>query len=326
MKRWYINVGFVILAALLPLVISDPYKMRVLIMMFTYMIIAMSINLIVGYCGQLDFGRSAFVGIGAYFSALTMLKLHLPFWPAFLGAGLFAGLIGAGLGFLCRKSTFDYLTLLTIGFNEIARLIFLNWFPVTGGAMGVKNVPVPDLGFITLDTNVKYFYFVLFWVVVTYVSIAHLNKSKYGRAFQATRDDALAALYSGINVPKYKILNFAIASVFTGLAGALQVHYTGYASPLIYTLDESIFLLQMPILGGLGSLPGSILGTIILVILPEISRTFYQYRLMFVGLLMVVMMTWAPNGLLGPGGLGSWAKAAFLRFRSNGYRLKRKEV
>ncbi|MEL7566849.1 MAG: branched-chain amino acid ABC transporter permease, partial [Dehalobacterium sp.] len=112
MKRSYIGIGCVILAGLLPLVISDPYKMRVLIMMLTYMIIAMSINLIVGNCGQLDFGRSAFVGIGAYFSALTMLKLNLPFLPAFLGAGLFAGLVGAALGFVCRKSTFDYLTLL----------------------------------------------------------------------------------------------------------------------------------------------------------------------------------------------------------------------
>ncbi|MEL7566290.1 MAG: branched-chain amino acid ABC transporter permease, partial [Dehalobacterium sp.] len=206
------------------------------------------------------------------------------------------------------------------------RLIFLNWFPVTGGAMGIKNVPVPNLGFVTLDSNIKYFYFALFWVVVTYVSMNHLNRSKYGRAFKAIRDDDLATLYSGVNVPKYKILNFAIASVFTGLAGALQVHYTGYCSPLIYTLDESIFLLQMPILGGLGSMPGSIVGTIILVILPEISRTFYQYRLMFIGVLMVIMMTWAPNGLLGPGGLGSWVKANFLQFRLNGYRFKRKEV
>lgn len=208
------------------------------------------------------------------------------------------------MGVLCRKTSFDYLTLITIGFNEICRLVFLNWIPVTNGAMGLRRIPSPSLFGFEIDTNVKYFYFALVMLVICYIAIKRLTQSKIGRAFCAIRDDDIAAAYSGINVPRYKTLNFAIASFFTGIAGSLLVHYTCYASPFNYTLDESIYQLQMAILGGLGSLPGSILGTAILVIAPEISRTFYQYRLVFIGVLMVLMMIWAPNGILGRDGIG----------------------
>ncbi|MDI6870979.1 MAG: branched-chain amino acid ABC transporter permease [Bacillota bacterium] len=293
-----------VLAALIPLVVRGDYHLRVLNMVMLYSIVALSINLIVGFSGQLDFGRSAFVGLGAYWSAILMLRLHVPFLVAFLSAGLFCTLIGAGLGLLCRKSSFDYLTLITIGFNEICRLIFLNWLPVTNGAMGLRRIPAPSLFGFTFDTNVRYFYFSLVLLTLCYVAIRRITKSKLGRAFEAVRDDPIAAAYSGIRVPDYKVLNFALASFFTGIAGSAMVHYTQYASPFNYTLDESIYQLQMAILGGLGSLPGSILGTALLVIAPEISRVFYEYRLMFVGVLMVVMMIWAPNGILGRAGIG----------------------
>jgi branched-chain amino acid transport system permease protein len=301
-----ISPGFfaVALACLIPLVVRNDYHLRVLNMVLLYSIVALSINLIVGFCGQLDFGRSAFIGLGAYCSAIFMQRFGAPFWIAFVSAGLFCTVVGAGLGVLCRKSTFDYLTLITIGFNEICRLIFLNWQDVTGGAMGLRRVPIPNLFGYAVDTNVKYFYFALVLLAICYVAIRRISKSKMGRAFEAVRDDPIAAAYSGIPVPTYKVINFAVASFFTGIAGSAMVHYTQYASPYNYTLDESIYILQMAILGGLGSLPGSILGTAILVIAPEISRTFYEYRLMFVGLMMVTMMIWAPNGILGKHGIG----------------------
>ncbi|MBR2189349.1 MAG: branched-chain amino acid ABC transporter permease [Eubacterium sp.] len=315
-KQNLVPLIVVILAILLPVVVTNAYLMRVFIMMLCYMIIAMSINLIVGYCGQLDFGRSAFVGLGAYFSAIVSMRLGVPFIISFIGAGVFAGLVGAALGMVCRKSTFDYLTLMTMGFNEICRLIFINCDKLTGGALGIKKVPKPNLGFIVLDTPRKYYYFVLIFVVLTFVIIRNIIGSKYGRAFMAIRDDATATLYMGIDVAGYKVFNFAVASVFSGIAGALMAHYTGYVSPASYTLDESILMLQMPILGGLGSLPGSIVGTIILQVLPEISRTFYQYRLMFIGVLMVVLMGLAPNGLLGKGGIVDKIRFAVMKKQS----------
>ncbi len=293
-----------LVAAFIPLVFTDEYVRRVINMVLLYSIVALSINLIVGFSGQLDMGRAAFVGIGMYWSAIMMLRFHLPWILAFLSAGFVCAFVGALLGLLCRRSSFDYLTLITIGFNIIVNLILLNWIPVTNGAMGMRLVPSPELFGFVFETNLSYYYFALVILALCYITIKRICKSKIGRAFMALRDDPIAAEYSGINVPNYKLLNFAIASFFTGIAGSALVHYTHYATPYIVTNDESIYMLQMAILGGLGSLPGSILGSAILVIAPEISRTFYQYRLIFVGIIMVVMMIWSPNGLLGKAGVG----------------------
>jgi branched-chain amino acid transport system permease protein len=269
-----------------------------------YSIIALSVNLIVGFSGQLDFGRSAFTGLGGYFSAIMFTSFDVPFIVAFIGSGLFAALVGLILGALCRKSTFDYLTLITIGFSEIIRLIIGNWKTVTGGTFGFRTSRPVFFGF-ELKDQVSMFYFCFILLIVSYVIIQRIINSKMGRAFQAIRDDQIAAAYAGINVPRYKMICFSIGSFFTGLAGAAIVHYTRFASPANHTIDESLIMLQMAILGGLGSLPGSIVGTFILVVIPEISRTFYQFRLLFMGILMVVLMLFAPNGLFGKQGLYS---------------------
>ena len=303
-QRIRYDLVIALLALAIPLIIENDYYLRVINMVLLYSVVALSINLVVGFCGQLDFGRAAFVGLGAYCSALMMLKLNLPFWMSFLGAGLFAAFFGLLLGLLCMKSSFDYLTLITIGFLEIVRLIMLNWIPVTNGAMGLRRVPPPSFFGYYFDTNVKFFYFALVFLAVCYIAIERLSKSKIGRAFGALRDDPIAASYSGINVPLFKTINFTIASFFSGVAGSALVHYTQYASPYNYTLDQSIYQLQFAIIGGLGNLFGSVIGTAILVIAPEISRVFYEYRLMFIGIIMVIMMIYAPDGIMGKRGIG----------------------
>lgn len=304
MKKKLRTPLLILFALFLPAIIRDEYYIRIVNVFYLYAVVVLSINLIVGFCGQLDMGRAAFMGLGAYCSAILTVKLGFPFLLSFCLAGVFSGLTGALLGFLCRKSTFDYLTLVTIGFNVICQVVFLNWIPVTGGVMGISRVPVPNIFGFYFDTNARFYYCALFFLAASYVAIKRISISKLGRAFEAIRDDSIAAAYSGIDVAYCKILNFAVGSVFTGLAGALSVHYTQYASPFNYTLDESIYQLQMAILGGLGSLPGSLVGTFILVVFPEISRSFYEYRLFFVGVLMVIMMLYCPNGLMGKSGAG----------------------
>jgi len=305
-KNKKINYGpiFIVFMIFIPFIVKDEYQLRIINLVLLYSIVALSINLIVGFSGQLDFGRSAFVGLGGYWSATMMLRFHLPFIIAFISAGLFCAFVGFVLGMLCRKSSFDYLTLITIGFNIICMQVFLNWIPITNGAMGLRLVPSAALFGFSFDTNFKFFYFAFFLLIICYIVIKRIVKSKIGRAFEAIRDDPIAASYSGINVANFKVIDFTIASFFTGIAGAAIASYSNYISPFICTLDESIYQLQMAILGGLGSLPGSILGAAVLVIVPEISRTFYEYRLMFVGFLMVVMMLWVPNGILGRNGIG----------------------
>ncbi len=207
------------------------------------------------------------------------------------------------MGSFLRRTSFDYLTLLTIGIVEIIRLFFVNCTRITNGAMGITGIPKPSLFSFQITSHAQFFYFALILLIVCYVLIDRLTKSYKGRALMAIRDDEIAAAFSAINIPKYKAFCFGVASFFTGLGGAAMVSYTGYASPYNFTIDEGLILCQMAILGGLGSLPGSILGAAILVIVPELSRTAYNYRLLIMGIMMVVLMLFCPDGLLGNNGL-----------------------
>lgn len=292
----------VLMVVSVPLYVHNTYVLKVLCNVMLYSIIALSANLIVGFCGQLDFGRAAFAGLGAYFSAYIYNTGKVPFIICFLGAGVFAAFMGAVLGMLCRKTSFDYLTLVTIGFLEICRKLFVNWRFITNGNNGLATGRPSFFG-IRLQSHTSMFYFCLVLLILSFVLIRRVTKSKLGRAFMAIRDDSIAAAYAGIDVPKYKTICFAMGSFFTGVAGAALAHYTMFTSPANYTQDQSIIMLQMVILGGLGSLPGSVIGAALLTILPEISRSFYEYRLLFMGVLMVVLMLFAPQGLLGRGGI-----------------------
>lgn len=305
-KNKKIYYGLIFIGALaiiaIPLYIHNTYVLKILCNVMLYSIIALATNLIVGFCGQLDFGRAAFAGLGAYFSAYIYNTTNTPFIICFLGAGLFAAFMGAVLGTLCRKTSFDYLTLVTIGFLEICRKLFVNWRTITNGNNGLATERPSFFG-VTLGSHVSMFYFCLILLIISFILIRRITRSRLGRAFMAIRDDSIAASYAGIDVPKYKMICFSLGSFFTGIAGAALAHYTMFTSPTNYTQDQSIIMLQMVILGGLGSLPGSIIGAILLTILPEISRAFYEYRLLFMGVLMVVLMLFAPQGLLGRGGI-----------------------
>lgn len=305
-----------VLVACVPFIITDTYFLKVIGNVMIYAVIAMSVNLLTGFTGQVDFGRCAFMGIGAYFSGLTMMKLGFPFLIAFAGAGIFSALMGAVLGGICRRISFDYLTLITIGFNEICRIVFMNWTSVTNGSKGMP-IDRPKIFGFTFSTHESMFYFAFVLLVLSYIIIRRITKSKIGRSYLAIKGDEIAAAYSGINVAKVKMECFIVASFFTGLAGAALAHYSRFLSPANYSLDESLIILQMAILGGLGSLPGSILGAAILIVFPEVSRTFYDYRLAFMGIMMVLFMLYLPNGILGRNGIADKLKGLVMK-RHNG--------
>ncbi|TQI66995.1 branched-chain amino acid ABC transporter permease [Clostridium sp. KNHs216] len=296
-------IVFLLVYACTPLIITNNYVLRIINNIMLYSIMALSVNLIMGFCGMLDFGRSAFVGIGTYFYALVMTRTHVPFLVGFLGAALFSAIIGYILGAFLQRTSFDYFTLITCGFVIIFQTFLINAPSVTGGPIGIMGVPAPEIFGFQFSTPQRFFYFVFALLVIVYIIIRNITRSHSGRALEAIRDDEIAASYSAINIPKYKALCFGIGSFITGLAGAAMVSYTGYASPDNFTLDEGLILCQMAILGGLGSLPGSILGAAILIVVPELSRTAYEYRLLIMGLMMVILMLFCPNGLLGKNGL-----------------------
>ncbi len=310
-KKFWAVLALIVIVALIPVFWKNDYWRRVLTLVFLNSITVLSLQLIIGYCGLLDFGRAAFVGLGGYFSAVVMTKFGFPYLVALILSGCFTALIGAFVGFLVRKSSFDYLTLTTIGVAEISRMIFLNWNSVTNGALGISNVPSPNIFGLKINTNFKWYYYALIMLIIVYLLLRNLIRSKLGRNFMAVRDDEIASSYSAINVPMTKLACFSIASFFTGVAGNLLVTYARYASPYNYSLDESIILIQMVILGGLGGLPGCLVGTAILIIIPEIARPLYDWRLLIMGFMMVIFMIWCPRGILGEGGISDKIRKRF---------------
>lgn len=291
-------LGAAILLAL-PKAMPNEYVFRIVIAVIIDIPLALAQNLITGFAGMLTLGQAAFYGIGAYTSALLVLKAGLP-WPvAFFAAGLVACLFGILLGFPCLRVGSDYLTLMTIGFGEIFHIVALNWMDLTRGPMGIPGVPPPQIGSIVFDTSLRMYYLYLAIALVCYLSMHRLTKSHVGRALLAIREDETAAATMGINVAYYKVLAFAFGTLWAGFSGSMLAHFLAFVGPMTFTLNESLFHMQMAILGGLGSLPGSVLGAAILVSLPQIFQPLYRYRMLLNGALMVMLMAWRPQGIMG---------------------------
>jgi branched-chain amino acid transport system permease protein len=268
---------------------------------------------------MLTLGQAAFYGIGAYTSALLVMRMGVP-WPlAFLSAGLMAGIFGLLVGIPTLRVGSDYLTLMTIGFGEIFRIVALNWMALTRGPMGLPGVPPPEIGSFVFDTDFKMYYLYLLIAVSCYFFMHRLTRSHVGRALIAIREDETAAASMGVNVPYYKVLAFAFGSMWAGFSGSMLAHFIVFVGPMTFDIDESLLHMQMAILGGLGSLPGSVLGAAILVSIPQIFQPLYEYRMLINGALMVGLMAWRPQGIMGKMAAVSSARARFSKlwpFRS----------
>ncbi len=265
----------------------DAYTMRIIILIGINLILALGINLVSGMTGQLNMGHAAFMSIGAYTSAIFSLSLHTPFFLSLILGALIAGLFGFLIGIPILRLDGDYLAMVTIGFCEIVRVFFLNFEP-GGKAVGLSGIPQ--------KTSLT-----LVWVIVIVILFLNhrLNRSRVGRAMFAIKENEIAAEACGIDVSRLKIIAFTVAAALGGLGGGLYAHYIFYISPQDFNFTKSIELLNMVVLGGMGSLPGTVLGTFILTIAPEALRVVAEYRLLFYGGLMVVLMIFRPNGILG---------------------------
>jgi branched-chain amino acid transport system permease protein len=278
------------------------YVLHLAILAGIYIILTVSINLIIGYAGQVSLGHAAFYGIGAYASALVSLHWHLPFPAAALTAMLVAGLCGLALGLPTLRLKEDYLAIVTLGFGVIVDLVFLN-LEFTGGPDGLPGIPPPS--FWGLDFRPPWLYLILVVVIVILVLIAtyRLVDSYHGRALRAIRDHEITAQVMGINTPAYKVIVFTLAAALAGLAGSLYAHYITFINPETFGLHTSILILAMVVLGGMGSIVGSVLGAVILTILPEMLRQAHAYQELIYGGLLMLLLIWRPEGLLGRGKL-----------------------
>lgn len=284
--------------------IIDPYYMQIIILIEIYIIMALGLNLITGMTGQLSLGHAAFMSIGAYGAGIGTLKLGLSFYPALLLGAVLAALFGILLGFPTLRLWGDYLAITTLGFGEIVRVLLLN-MKITGGALGLS--PIPSY---TNIINVTILAGLVIW------AMTRIEDSRFGRALQAIREDEIAAGTSGINCTMYKIQAFAVGAFCAGLGGGLYAHYIKYINPIDFGFMKSIEILNMVVLGGLGSIPGTVIGAGILTAAPEILRFMANYRMLVYGIILVLLMIFRPNGLMGGVSFNDILKKALLRAKS----------
>lgn len=265
------------------------YYLGILYMIGISVIMALGLNLITGVTGQLSLGHAAFMSIGAYTSAYVGLHFGLPFAVAIVLGGLVAALFGLLLGFPTLRLSGDYLAVVTLGFGEIVRVVLLRT-PAVNGALGL-SVPAP--------AQSEYIIVLTAAAILTIVVMILVGNSRFGRACLAVREDEIAAASLGVNPTFYKVQAFAVGSFFAGLGGGLYAHLVLFINPGDFGFMKSIEILNMVVLGGMGSTFGTILGSTVLTIAPELLRFIRDYRMLFYGGLLVFMMIFRPNGLCG---------------------------
>ena len=268
----------------------DPYTMQILVNIGIGIILALGLNIIVGLTGQLSLGHAAFMSVGAFSGALLTIKTGMPFYLTILLSGLITAAVAAAIGWPILRLTGDYLAICTLGFAEIVKVVFLN-LEITNKALGL-TVPTPKTA---LPMPVT----VLIVVCLTIIASAFIQNSRFGRALKAIRDDEIAAESMGINIARYKVQSFAVSAFMAGTGGCLYAHFLGYINPSDFGFLKSIDMLSMIVLGGLGSIPGAVFGASILSAAPEFLRFMSQYRMLVYGALLVFLMVFRPNGLLG---------------------------
>lgn len=278
----------------------DPYALRVLINIGIAMILSMSLNLVNGCAGQFSLGHAGFMAVGAYSAAAfsTILPRFYPDLKPLLISGpsigsaiVLGGLVAAVAGFLVGLPSLrlkgDYLAIVTLGFGEIIRIVFLN-IPVLGGPIGIPGIP--------RQTD---FFWVYTWAVITFFTIYRLIKSSHGRAILSIRENEIAAESMGVNVKHYKIVAFVISSFFAGIAGGLFAHLQGIIDPGTFNFNRSVEVVIMVVIGGMGSISGAVLGGIVVALLPEALRGLQEFRMIVFPLILILVMLLRPLGILG---------------------------
>ena len=282
-----ILITYAILFGLMSAKVINSYYMGIITLALINIILAVSLNLIVGFTGQLSLGHAGFMSIGAYVSALVTQKAGMPFFVSIIIGAIIACIFAALIGYPTLKLTGDYFAITTLAFGEIIRIIIMN-IDAVGGARGLTGIPKKTT--FTLAFVV---------VVITIMVIYNIIHSSQGRAMLSVRENEIAAQSMGINAFKYKMMAFIIGAFFAGLAGGLYSHYMGYIQPVSFDFNKSIDYLTFVVFGGMGSLSGSIIATIILTFLPELLRSMQDFRMIVYPLALIILMIFRPQGLLG---------------------------
>jgi len=282
------------------------YLLHILIMVNIYAVLALSLNLLVGYAGLLSLCHAAFYGIGAYAGTLLMVELGLGFWPALFLAVTATVLLSFTISVPALRLSGDYFVLASLGFQVIVFTVLYNWTDLTRGPYGISGIPSPSFFGIEINSPLAYF---LFTGVIALVCIGLLHlvgNSPFGRVLKAIREDEMAASALGKNISRFKVTAFAIAAGFAAVSGVLFAGYLRYIDPTSFTIMESVFILSIIIIGGTGNTVGPLLGTVLLLFLPEALRFLgmpdsvaANMRQVIYGLVIIIMLRFRPQGLRG---------------------------
>ena len=290
----------IILAVLivLPLVTPNTYYRTLYNQVLVNGVIVMGLNYITGLTGQMNLATGGIMALGAYGFSILSTKAGLSPWLGIVFALVLGVAIGFGLGYPSLRVSGVYLSLTTIGFGEVIRIVLLNWRNMTGGATGVRSIPRPSFFGLDLSSINGYYYFLLAIVVLLYILAKRIAQSKWGRAFKSIRDNASAAQACGINIAYVKILAFTLAAIYGCLGGALYAGLMGFIAPGTFTQDLSVNYLVMMTIGGLGSFEGSLLGAAVVTMVPELLRFMEDYYWLIFSIITLLFAIFLPHGLV----------------------------
>lgn len=300
MHKWkgFSFLPLIVILFLVPLITRDPYDLHILITITIFAVLSVGLRLIL-ITGQISVAQVAFYGIGAYASALLVLRMGWNTWLTMPMAGIIAGLVAVAVGYLALRLKGAYFIILTIAFGEVVRLVFMRWDRLFGGSLGLSGIPKPSpiLGF-EFGSKVEFYYLALLLALVAVAFMYRLEHSRFGLTFSAIREADVLAESVGINPMRYKVLAFAVACFFAGLVGAFYAHYTHFIAPYDFTFHDSARIIVFAIVGGRSKTLGPIIGAAFLIILVEVVGGFGEYIPFFYGTALIVILLFIPEGLI----------------------------
>ncbi len=290
---------FLLIAGLAWIGVIGEFYLQLISTAGIYIIVSLSLNLITGFTGQLALGHAGFMSIGAYTAAIFVMRLGVPLLPSVLLGGAMSALFGYLIGFPTLRLRGDYLAITTLGFGEIIRVVLNNLEGITGGSAGLKSIPgFSDTGDVMLDAIIKFAWIFVFFAVTVAV-ISNLVRSSPGRTIVSVREDEIASTSMGNDVARYKMLSFTVSALFAGIGGGLYSALFNYLNPSNFNFLYSVNFVVIAVLGGLGSITGTVLGGLIFTFAQEWLRVLKDFRLVVFGLLLILLMLFWQKGIMG---------------------------
>jgi len=288
----------VVVILLLPLAIHEGYLLNVLVFVGIHTMLALALNLLLGYAGQISLGQAGFFGLGAYISGILTATHGINPWLAMVIAAVVVTFMAFLVGFPILKLKGHYLAMATLGLGIIIYIVFNEAVDHTGGPSGLSGIPNLSLAGITFDSDLKNYYLIWTMTLISMGLALNLVHSRIGRALRAIHDSEVAARVMGVNARLLKVQIFALSAGLSAIAGSLYAHTLTFVAPASFGFNFSVELVTMVIIGGLASIYGSLLGAALLTMLPELLRAFQDYDIIVYGLLLVVMTMYMPGGLV----------------------------